>query len=296
MINYSIKYLDSITGIKAHTIRIWEKRYNLLVPKRTKTNIRYYDNEDLKKILNIRTLLNVGYKISKIANFEPKELLIEIKKITNQPKQETVLYNHFTNEMLLSTFEFNKLNFDKIFNSCVLKFGFSVTIEKIIYAVMSRIGALWLIGEVNPAQEHFLSNLTRQKIFSATDGLLENQNSKKKCILFLPENEEHDITLLYTNYLLLGAGIKTVYLGVRTPIESIEKADRVIKATHLVFFVVRQISTKSLNTYILDLSKKFSKHQIVVCGSKNYGIGLKLPANVTFHDSPTSSKRYFKIS
>jgi DNA-binding transcriptional MerR regulator len=153
--NYSIKDLEQLSGIKAHTLRIWEQRYNLLCPKRTDTNIRYYDDQDLKLILNVALLNDNGFKISKIASMEPSEMREEVMKLT----ERTLTHDDQIHALTISMIEMDEDRFDKILSTNILKLGFEQTMMNIIYPFMSKIGVLWQTGAINPAQEHFISNL-----------------------------------------------------------------------------------------------------------------------------------------
>ena len=295
MSTYSIKYLENITGIKSHTIRIWEKRYGLLVPKRTPTNIRYYDDEDLRKILNVITLLKEGYKISHIAEMKHGELAVKAKAALNTPLNPNQLYDYFTNEIILAALAYEKALLDKYISTCVLKFSFSNTVEHILYPALKRTGILWQSQEASPGQEHFFSNIVRQKLFSAIDGLAEPADDDRKCLLFLPENEDHEIGLLYFYYLLLRAGIRSFYLGQRTPFDSLTHAAAAIKPTHLVLFVTTVIPAAQRSKYLRELATSFAAAHIILCGDTEYIQKLKLPENCTFLSEPLAAYEYFKL-
>ena len=199
--NYSIRDLEKLSGIKAHTIRIWELRYGLLTPSRTDTNIRHYSNEDLRKLLNVSSLLQKGIKISHISKLSSKQ--IDEQAASAQTK-ESIAEDYLPSAqhaLMIALFEFNEESFNKAFSLSVLKFGFADAMFKVLYPVLDKIGALWSSGEIVPAQEHFISNLVKQKLFSATDSLMINADKKDTFILFLPEGELHEIGLLLTNYL-----------------------------------------------------------------------------------------------
>jgi DNA-binding transcriptional MerR regulator len=294
-LHYSIQYLEEISGIKAHTIRIWEQRYNLLKPQRTASNIRYYDDSQLRKLLNVTTLLELGYKISHIANLSNTQLIQELKKKLDEG-DSTLSFNHFTNELIVSSLNFDTASFEKQFSSCVLKFGFSTTIEKILYPTMKRIGVLWQLEEMNPSQEHFISNLIRQKLYSAIDGLPAPVSSPKTCILFLPENEYHEIGLLYFNYLLIRSGIKAIYLGANLPLNSLKHASDHLNPSHLVFFMIKTITPKQSNDYLKKLCKLFPSQQIILCGNTPFLQTIKKINNLVLIDNPEVSKKYFDIT
>ena len=292
--HYSIQYLEEISGIKAHTIRIWEQRYHLLKPKRTASNIRYYDDDQLRKLLNVTTLLEFGYKISHIADMSNAQLMQELKNKLEQGN-DVMFFQHFTNELIISSLNFDKPSFEKQFNSCVLKFGFVSTIEKVLYPTMKRVGVLWQLEEMNPSQEHFISNLITQKLHSAIDGLPEHVSASKKCILFLPENEHHEIGLLYFNYLLTRSGIKTIYLGANVPLNSVKQAADQLNPSHLVLFMIKAASPEQSNDYLKKLCKLFPAKQIVLCGSPPVLQTVRKLNNLVLIDNPDNSKKYFNL-
>lgn len=293
MSSYSIKYLENITGIKAHTIRIWEKRYALLEPKRTSTNIRYYDDEDLRKILNVSTLLNEGYKISHIAELPTAELNKKVRAALDSPADLALLPDYFTNEIILASIRYDKAALDKLINTCALRITFPETVERVLYPALNRTGILWQSDEVNPGQEHFFSNFVRQKLFSAIDGLPEPKPGNSKYLLFLPENEGHEIGLLYFYYTLLRHGIEAIYLGQHTPLESLRHAASSWRPTHLVLFVTTHVSLAGQNKYLRDLSKRFPECTVIICGNPDYLKQLKLPANVTSLSTPGAAGNLF---
>ncbi|MDX5348515.1 MAG: MerR family transcriptional regulator, partial [Hymenobacteraceae bacterium] len=183
MAHYSIKELEHLSGVKAHTIRIWEQRYNLLHPKRTETNIRYYTDADLKLLLNIALLNQRGFKISRIAKMSEQELRQEVLKLTDTADG----YDAQISKMLLAMIELDEEQFDKIFSTVNLQLGFENNIQHVIYPFLERIGILWQTGSINPAHEHFISNLIRQKMVVAIDGQVKKSLPEKgKFLLFLP--------------------------------------------------------------------------------------------------------------
>lgn len=238
MRTYSIKDLENFTGIKAHTIRIWEQRYSLLTPSRTETGYRFYNDEDLKKILSISVLLKSGIKISKIASLPRDAFFSEISKIENSTE-----VNDSKIELCITNLLNGALNFDdKIIESELSNFQSTFTslefVSKIIYPLLSRIGLMWEIDEITPLQEHFLSNRIRQKLFVETDKLPYVEKENFDYVLFLPETETHEIGLLVANYLMRQANIKTLYLGQQVPISNLSvmlKEKGIKKAFGFVF-------------------------------------------------------------
>jgi len=216
--HYSIKDIERLTGVKAHTLRIWEKRYNLLEPTRTDTNIRYYSDNDLKKLLNIVTLNKSGYKISKIAELSQEVIFKKVIDLTESARDVRVFLEGLTIAMV----EVDEERFEKVLNSAILKFGFEDTMVSIIYPFFKRIGVMWLTGTVSPGQEHFISNLLRQKLIVAIDGQFEPlKREHKKFLLYLPEGELHELGLLFYSYLIKSKGHKVIYLGQSVPLDDV---------------------------------------------------------------------------
>jgi len=211
---YSIKDLESLSGIKAHTIRIWEKRYNLIKPHRTSTNIRYYTDKDLKKILNIALLNRHGIKISNIAKLNDLELKDEIMRLA----ASTDSRQNIIDSMIMAMVELDEIRFLAILNKSISKIGFKEAIIQVVYPFLNKTGVLWQAGDISPAQEHFVSNLIRQKILTAIDGFPHHYNPEsKRFILLLPEGEWHEIGLLFCFYLIREAGHEAIYLGQSVP-------------------------------------------------------------------------------
>ena len=211
---YSIKELEKLSGIKAHTIRIWEKRYNLIEPHRTNTNIRYYTDDDLKKILNVAVLNRQGIKISNIARLNDLELKEEIIRVSRSSDSEATLID----SMVIAMVDLDEYKLEGIIDKSIAKIGFRDSVVNVLYPFLAKVGILWQSGDVNPAQEHFVSNLIRQKIISATDQLPNTYSPKsRKFMLLLPEGEWHEIALLFAQYLLKEAHHEVIYLGQSVP-------------------------------------------------------------------------------
>ena len=189
---YSIRELEKLSGIKAHTIRIWEKRYNLVFPHRTQTNIRYYTDYDLKKILNVAVLNRHGIKISNIARLDESELKEEIIRVSNS----TQSHENIIDSLIISMIELDDYKITGILDKSIAKIGLKETVIEIVYPFLEKLGILWQAGDINPVQEHFVSNLIRQKILAATDQLPNIFDpAAKKFLLMLPEGEWHEIGL-----------------------------------------------------------------------------------------------------
>lgn len=276
MSTYSIKDLEQLSGIKAHTLRIWEQRYNLLMPKRTDTNIRYYDDDDLKLILNVALLNDNGYKISKIANMSDAEMREEVVKLTDR----TLTYDDQIHALTLSMIEMEEERFDKVLSTNILKIGFEQTMMNIIYPFMSKIGVLWQTGAINPAQEHFMSNLVRQKLIVAIDGQLY-KGGGKKFLLFLPEGELHEISILFAAYLIKLSGHKVIYLGQSTPTDDLFSVYKLHKPDYLMTVITTSPTSEFVQDFVDDLAKNFPAAKIIVSGYQIVGQDFKFAENVT---------------
>ncbi len=271
---YQISDLEQLTGIKAHTIRIWEKRYNLIEPHRSDTNIRFYDDQQLKKILNVSTLINHGFKISKIAQLSLTEIKKHILLICDSDKKP--VNEAFVNDLTIAMLEFNEINFEKVISNAILKFGVFDAMINVIYPFLNKVGLLWIINNTMPFQEHFASHLIKQKLHSLLDNL-PYKTSKYTYLLFLPENEFHEIGLLFSNYILRAKGIKTIYLGQNVPFQNIEAAILEIKPTHLVTMIVSNLSMELFNQKSVFKLIQAKKIKFLVAGR----IDLLLPFEKT---------------
>lgn len=277
MIDYTIKELAEISGIKAHTIRIWEQRYNLLNPSRTETNIRRYNDEDLKKLLNVSELIHRGIKISHIVNMTSAEIASEIESIITgaaTPRQSR--YETIVNQMVIALSTFDEVLFDKVFSEAITREGIVNTYTNVIYPMLVKTGLLWSQSQIMPAQEHFLSNLLRQKIFATIDYLPLPANPTQTWILFLGEEEEHELGLLLGNLIIRQCKQKVIYLGSKVPDENLAAVVAQCKPTHLYTFIVKNQPIEKIKQHILKLKTDFKSVQICVSGKEEY-IGKKSP-------------------
>lgn len=275
MSTYSIKDLEQLSGIKAHTLRIWEQRYNLLNPKRTDTNIRFYDDNDLKLILNVALLNDNGFKISKIASMDSVDIREEVIKMT----ERSLTHDDQIHALTICMIEMDEERFDKVLSSNILKLGFEQTMMNIIYPFMSKIGVLWQTGSINPAQEHFISNLVRQKLIVAIDGQ-PSGTAGKKFLLFLPEGELHEISLLFSTYLIKASGHKVLYLGQSTPNDDLLSVYKLHQPDYLLTVITTTPSAEFALDYINGLSARFPAAQILVSGYQVIGQDFTFPSNV----------------
>ncbi len=260
---FSIKDLERISGIKAHTLRIWEQRYEILNPERTDTNIRFYSNADLKRLLNISLLNNHGYKISNIALLSENALAQEVNKILNSFSQESTQVDNLT----LALMDMNEEKFETTINNSILHFGFENTMEKIIFPFLKQMGNMWLSNIISPAQEHYISNLIRQKLIVGIDKLNSiNNSASKKIILFLPNQELHEMGLLYAHYLCKARGHKCIYLGQSVPVEDIESINSSLNPDFMISILTAQLNDEEFNAFIETCENKIKNVKILLGG------------------------------
>lgn len=255
---YQIKDLENISGIKAHTIRIWEQRYEIFDPERTTTNIRYYSDSDLKKLLNIVYLLARGYKISTFKNMSENEISSLVRRMSiDDPDTEA---------FLLAILDYNSNYFDNLITKSVYNYGVEDSLSKLIYPLIEKIGILWITGSINPSHEHFFTNIIRQKLFAWIDALPEPTGKHKTFLLFLPYFEQHEIGLLYANYLARLAGHRVVYLGQNVPTEDVIKSSQVIKPDYLLTFFVANHPIEEISLYLNYIAQELPEHKLLYSG------------------------------
>ncbi|NWJ50635.1 MAG: MerR family transcriptional regulator [Bacteroidetes bacterium] len=277
MINYSIKDLEKLTGIKAHTIRIWEKRYNVVCPVRTDTNIRLYSDSDLKRLLNVSILNRNGLKISSILQLSSQELNQKVLDISNS----SINVDSVIESMIIAMIDLDEAKFEKLLSNGILKYGFEETITNIIYPFLEKIGVLWLIGTIYPAQEHFISNLIRQKLIIALDTQVNNSNTNRKSFLmFLRDGEYHEISLLYYSFLIKRKGHRVIYLGQNTPLADLVQLKSIINPDFVVTSFTTSQPQKELNRFISELAENFDQSMILIGGNQINEISIAPISNV----------------
>lgn len=261
---YSIKELEHLSGIKAHTIRIWEKRYSIIQPERTDTNIRFYSDDDLRKIINVSLLNCSGYKISKIAEMSDTEINQKVLDLS------TATHNHsiHINQLVAAMVQLDEEGFEKALSGFFLRYNFEQTMTEIVYPFLEKTGILWQTGNISPAQEHFISNLIRQKIIVGIDGLPLQSDSKRIAILFLPEHELHEIGLLFCHYLLRKSGYRTIYLGQAVPYNDLAEIFKQYQPQLLVTILTSPLQNMTLEQYLNMLAADFAGAKVFVSGSQ----------------------------
>lgn len=277
MNNFSIKDIEVLTGIKPHTLRIWEQRYGIPLPKRTATNIRYYTGDDVKLLLNVAMLNRQGYKISKITKMSKEELdkLVVDLTISNNDQDVRV-------ELLIKAmFSLNEIGFNQVLQSSIDKNGLEEVFKALVFPLMAKIGIMWQTGSINPAYEHFISHLIRQKLYVAIASLPKaDPESSKRFILFLPSNEPHDITLLFANYLIRSAGHHTNYLGPNLPINDLSSVMKLYRADFILTVLTSAFSNLTPLQIANKLHSDFPNTSILLAGSQVAQAHVHYPPNV----------------
>ncbi|QLG44161.1 MerR family transcriptional regulator [Costertonia aggregata] len=267
---FSIRDLENLSGIKAHTIRIWEKRYNLLSPERTSTNIRTYSLSSLQKLLNITLLYNNGYKISKIARIPENEIPLMVREIV----AKNSVKNHAINAFKLAMINFDQSLFFSTYNSLLADKSFREIFKDVFIPLLNELGLLWQTDTISPSHEHFITNLIKQKIFINTEKLqiIEPTKKDKIFVLFLPENEIHEIGLLFLNYEIVLRGYKSIYLGQTVPIKSLQDLRKYYDNLYFVSYFTVEPSKDKLDKYI----KEFIKEVVDNGNSKLWVLGYQI--------------------
>ncbi len=257
---FSIKNLENLSGIKAHTLRIWEKRYNLLEPERTDTNIRRYSLDSLRKLLNVTLLYNHGFKISKIASLDGSEIPKLVRSIALKANSEQVSINAFKLAMINFDYELFDTNYEEILQH----HNFEYLFMNIFMPLMKELGILWQTGAISPSHEHFITNLVKQKIHLQTEYLQKNKfdhNNHPIFVLFLPENEIHELGILYLNYLILSKGYRTIFLGQSLQTSSLQTLYSYETKYYFVSYITVEPSKDEIMPYLQNFYNKILDKQ-----------------------------------
>jgi hypothetical protein len=280
MNSFSISQLAQFSGVKAHTIRMWEQRYNALKPNRTEGNTRYYDNEQLRRLLNIVSLAHLDYKVSELCMMPDKKLFKLIEKLNADDFKNR--YGYFIGNLISAGINYDEAGFEKIFSHCILRFGMKETYLEIIYPLVVRMGLMWSADAIPPAYEHFISNLLRQKLLTAIDSLPAAKLGSDSWLLFLPENEFHEIGLLFASYLLRLSGKKVIYLGCNLPFQSLKMVFKSTSPNNLLLFFVHHNLPDDTQEYLNNLSSQFRGKNIFVASNQKLTDQLKNKNNIRF--------------
>ena len=281
MNSFTIKDLENLSGIKAHTLRIWEQRYDFIKPKRTFTNIRYYSNDDLKSILNISLLNKYGFKISHINKMSEAEIK---EKILSLHQQEAHL-ERVVNELVQYMVDLNVTAFEETIGLYIEKNGIESAITDVIFSYMEKIGVLWITNHINPAQEHLVTNIIRQKLIVGIEKISPPITSTKTFLLFLPEAEYHELGLLFMYFLLKKRGVNVIYLGCNVPLRDVAYVVKVKAPQYLFCHITRPGQSFNFDKFMANVSKSFDGTPCIFSGQMTLSHDNKPYENIVFKKS-----------
>jgi DNA-binding transcriptional MerR regulator len=286
--SFTIKELESLSGIKAHTIRIWEQRYHFLKPSRTQTNIRTYNNEELKTLLTVALLNKYGYKISKIDEMHPEQRAREIMQLPGREAYEENLVNELIGYMI----DIKSIEFEQSLNRYIAENGIEKTVSTLIFGFLEKVGILWQTNKIIPLQEHIVSNIIRQKLVKAIDDLPFVHRSSPLFVLLLPENEHHEMGLLFVYYLLRKKNISVIYLGANVPLKDVSYLFKMVAPQYLYLHLTSLPLHLNLQKYLQQLSLQAPSAQILISGSSVQRIKANSQPNLIYFQSITSVLSY----
>jgi len=288
MNEFTIKDLENLSGIKAHTIRVWEQRYTFLKPQRTQTNIRFYNTDELKSILNISLLHKYGYRISHIDKMNEEEVREKIISLTfGQAQQERIV-----NELIQHMVDLDMDRFECVVDNYIMTRGIDKTITQIIFPFLDRIGILWVTNHINPAQEHLVSNIIRQKLIVGIEGVVSHMTANKTILLFLPEGEHHELGLLYVSYLLKTRGIRVIYLGANIPVEDLEFIIKIKRPDCMYTHLTCVACNFNFEKFLIRMNKLFPQTPLTISGKLAQTQVRKIPASIIFKKSLAEVMEY----
>jgi DNA-binding transcriptional MerR regulator len=275
---YSIKDLEKLSGIKAHTIRIWEQRYGIVNPQRTTTNIRYYEDEDLKFLLNVALLNKNGIKISKIAKMNRHEVAEKVTAIS----EINFEYGTQLDALTISMIEMDEYKFDRIVSTNIKQLGFERTMLEVIYPFLEKLSLLWLTGSINPVQENFMSYLIRQKIIVAIDNepLPMNRNVNK-FLIYLPEGEKQELSMLFMHYLVKSRRHQVIYIGQEMSLADLKDAYDIHQPNFIFTMISETFAREPVQRYVDKLARAFPESNILLSGYQVVVQNVRSAANVT---------------
>jgi MerR family transcriptional regulator, light-induced transcriptional regulator len=274
---YSIRDLEKLTGIKAHTIRIWEQRYRLVAPARTETNIRYYTDENLRHLFNVALLNRHGFKISKLAKMTPEEIATRGAELAqNNPSPNAQI-----EALTLAMIDLDEADFDRTLAAYVREHGFQVAMLELVYPFLDKLKLLWLTNSISPAHEKFVSNLIRRKLMCAIDGLPlpDERHEADTFVLYSPEGESQDLALLFVHYLLRSYGQRVVYLGSDTALRDLRDLCHSLHPQFVLTILQEPLSRQSVQSYVDYAAASTNGSQLLLTGAQLFVAPVQLPAN-----------------
>ncbi|MCW3112248.1 MAG: MerR family transcriptional regulator [Segetibacter sp.] len=285
---FTIKDIENLSGVKAHTIRIWEQRYNFLKPRRSDTNIRYYSNQELKTILNIALLNKYGFKISHINKMEYSEINQKLISLSHHYAQQEWIINQLISFMVDLDLDL----FEELLEEQIEAKGIEKIINEIIFPFLEKIGILWLTNNINAAQEHLVTNIIRQKLLVGIENTVSQIKSEKVALLFLPEGEFHELGLLYVYYLLKNQGVKVLYLGADVPLPDVHFIVKAKKPDYLYTHLTSLAPNFNIERFLNNLHSKIHEVPVLISGPFTASYQKNVPANIELKKSLSEVKEY----
>jgi MerR family transcriptional regulator, light-induced transcriptional regulator len=289
---YSIRDLEKLTGIKAHTIRIWEQRYRLIQPARTETNIRFYSDDNLRHLFNIALLSRHGVKISKLAQMLPEEITKRVADIAqNDNGQNTQI-----DALALAMIDLDEAKFDRIFSTYAWEHGFERAIIDLVYPFLDKLNVLFLAQSISPAHEKFIINLIRRKLMCAIDKEpSEHPRDAATFLLFLPESEQQELTLLFLHYLLRNRSQKVVYLGNGITLRDLKDACQSLQPDYVYTILHEPLSRQSIQSYIDQAAAIIENGKLLLTGPQLFFNPVNLPANAQIMNGLPDTLRFLDL-
>ncbi len=288
---YSIGDLEKLCGIKAHTIRIWEQRYSIVVPRRTNTNIRYYEDTDLKRLLNVALLNKNGIKISKIAKMTEEEIREKVADFS----EVNFKYDTQLDALTISMIEMDEYKFDRIITVNIRQLGFETTMLDVVYPFLEKLGVLWMTGSINPVQEHFISNLIRQKLIVAIDQIpIPRGPYLKKFIVYLPEGESQELSLLFMQYLLKSRNHQVIYLGQNISLSDLKDVSKIHQPDYFFTMITETYTRKPVQDYIDALSAQSENTHLLMSGYQMMVQGIESAEGLSVFHSLNDTLAFLK--
>lgn len=285
---FTIKDIENLSGVKAHTIRIWEQRYDFLKPRRTETNIRCYSNEELKIILNIALLNKFGFKISHINKMNVSEINQKLYKLSHQQAQQERIVNELITHMIDLDFD----RFEELLEKQIEEKGVEKIINDLVFPFLEKIGILWITNNINPAQEHVVTNVIRQKIMVGIETAVSRIKSNKIALLFLPEGEYHELGLLYVYYLLKINGVKVLYLGADVPVGDLAFIVSAKKPDYLYTHLTAVANNFNIERFMFNVYAKIKDIPVMISGPLAATYKKSIPTNFHFIRSLQEVKEF----
>jgi len=287
---YTLHDLEKLTGIMAATIRIWERRYNILRPHRTMTNRKWYDDADLSRIINISIIYRSGIKISKIAELSNSEIELKVSILS----KNTLISDTQIDSLVVAMINLNENAVNEILLRSITNTGFEETFTSVIFPFLKRVGIMWHTGNVSAGSEHFISNVLRRRLITAFDAIPPATSlDRKRVIMYLPENELHELGLLFYAYIIRRMGHEVLYLGQYTPFEAVVDVNKTWNSDFIVTGASSDLSFTDPGTYLDNLSKTFKKQKILVSGSMAFRAEEKNFSNIFAVNSVEDLKIHF---